>query len=243
MRRKNYTFDNCRAFTTRSTGGIESGFEGWLRIIAKGQRDFLPGIEADRSALVIVDVQRGSVRGWPQDEYGEVYKQIYSERTREMQNRVLPNIKRLQNLFRQNNLFIAYTTLGPDQVLEEIAPEPTRNEVVVAKYSSGAFSTSPLDNVLREHDIATLFFAGAATDGCVDATMSVAYDLGYQTILVEDACLGHRPELHEACVKIWRMRGFVRTTDQVVNDYPWQAWVDPAVNDPYEMTRNVNSYW
>ncbi len=243
MRRKTYAFDNCRAFSTRSEGGMESGFEGWLRIIAKGEREYLPGIDAERCALVIIDIQKGTVRGWPKGQYGEDYKQIYSQRTRDMQEKVLPNVKRLLNLFRQHNLFVVYTTLGPDQVLDEIAPDPNRNEIVVAKYSSGAFSTSPMDNVLREHDISTLFFAGTATDGCVEATMSVAYDLGYQTILVEDACLGHRPELHEAAVKIWRLKGFVRTTDQVVNDFPWQIWIDPEVTDTYKLTRVGPSFW
>jgi len=63
MRKKTYAFDNCRAFTTRSKGGSESGFEGWLNIIAKGRREYLPAIDPERCALLIVDLQKGCVRG------------------------------------------------------------------------------------------------------------------------------------------------------------------------------------
>jgi len=36
---------------------------------------------------------------------------------------------------------------------------------------------------------------------------------------------------HDATVKIWAYKGFVRNTEQVINDYPWQNWVDPDVID------------
>lgn len=243
MRKKTYSFDNCRAFTTRSKDGRESGFDGWLRIIAKGRRDFLPAIDPERSALLIVDLQKGCVQGWPQAGHHDVQVQFHEQRSEYMDSVVMPNVVRLLELFRKNDMLVVYTTLGPDDVVPAIAPDYDRNEIVVTKYSSGAFATSPLDNVLREHGIATLFFVGTATDGCVDATMSVAYDLGYQTILVDDACCGHSPELHEAAVKIWTMKGFVRNTAQVVDDYPWQAWVEPDVSDEYELTRIGPNYW
>ena len=60
--------------------------------------------------------------------------------------------------------------------------------------------------------------------------MSSALDRVYQTIMIEDACASRPPELHEATVKICAYKGFVRTTDQVINDYPWQAWVDPDIS-------------
>ena len=140
-------------------------------------------------------------------------------------------------------MLVVYTTLGPDDIVPAIAPAHDKNEFVVTKFSSGAFATSPLDNVLREHGIATVFFVGTATDGCVDATMSVAYDLGYQPMPIDDACCGHSPELHEAAVKTWTMKGFVRNTEQVVADYPWQPWVEPNVRNHYELTRIDPSYW
>ena len=54
-------------------------------------------------------------------------------------------------------------------------------------------------------------------------------DRNYQTILVSDASYSSVHELHDAAVKIWSYKGFVRTTDQVLNDFPWQNWIDPGL--------------
>ena len=132
---------------------------------------------------------------------------------------------RLLEFFRSKGLLVVYLTLGDMAVIPEIAPQ---GETVIRKYSAGAFATSALDNLLREHGIATMFCVGNATCGCVSATMRGAYDRTYQTILIEDGCFSSRPELHDAAVKIWAMYAFVRTTDQVINDYPWVSWVDPG---------------
>jgi nicotinamidase-related amidase len=136
--------------------------------------------------------------------------------------------------FRERGLIIVYLMLGDnDQILPEIAPSAARlrenKEFSVVKYSSGAFATSGLDNVLRENDVATLFFVGTDTAGCVNLSMAGAYDKSYQTILVEDGCMRARQDLHQAAVKVWAYLGFVRSTDQVIRDYPWQQWIDPSL--------------
>ena len=239
MRGKTYAFDNSRAFVSRSQGGVESGFEGWARIAAKGRRDFLPGIDPDRSALVVVDLQENCVHEWPEmiakydRELGEAY-------ARRMSEFVIPNVTRLLDFFRKGRMLVVYLTLGEDAIIPAIAP--SGNEVVVRKHSSGAFATSAFDLILREHGMATLFFAGVATNGCVSHTMSAAYDRSYQTILIEDACCGTRPDVHEAAVKIWAHKGFVRTADQVIDDYPWDCWVDPDVSD-LQLARGMSKYW
>ena len=51
--------------------------------------------------------------------------------------------------------------------------------------------------------------------------MTEAYDRCYQTILIEDGCMSCRQELHEATVKIWTYKGFVSSTEQVMQDYAW----------------------
>ncbi len=30
-------------------------------------------------------------------------------------------------------------------------------------------------------------------------------------------------------VRMWACKGFVRTTEQVIGDYPWRCWVDPGI--------------
>jgi nicotinamidase-related amidase len=234
-----YAFDNCRFFAPLSSGGRESGGDGWVKITVKGRREYLSGIDPQRSALAVIDLQRGCSRDWPAAiaKYDKNLGELFERRVNDI---VVPNVTKLLRLFRQHDLPIIYTTLGQDEVIPEIAPDPSRRrmgkaqergarEFVVVKWASGAFGTSPFDNVLRELGIATIFFVGTDTCGCVEGTMSGAYDRSYQTILVEDGCVSSRPELHEATVKIWNYKGFVRTTAQVVRDYPWDSWVDPAV--------------
>jgi len=161
----------------------------------------------------------------------------YGRRMREF---VIPNVARLLDFFREDGMLVVYLTLGEDAIIPAIAPG--EHEVVLKKYSGGAFATSAFDLILREHGIATLFFTGVATNACVSHTMAAAYDRSYQTILIEDACCGTRPDLHEAAVKIWAHKGFVRTADQVIEDYPWDCWVDPDVSDP-QLPRGMSKYW
>ena len=232
-------FDNTRFFAPKTQGGRESGWDGWIKITVKGKREFLPAIDPQRSALIIVDLQKESCHDWPAaiEKYDKVLAQTYSQRMNQV---VVPNVVRLLDLFRREDLLVVYLSLDKGGIIPEIAPSPARvdqgnwwqrngKEFIVAKYSSGAFATSALDNVLKEFGITTLFFAGTDTAGCVTATMHGAYDRAYQTIMVEDACCSSRSELHEAVVKIWAYKGFIRSTDQITNDYPWQCWIDPNV--------------
>ena len=238
MKPKTYAFDNQRVFVKRSQGGEESDFDGWAKITAKGRREFLPGIDSERCALIVIDRSKHDHSAWP-DQISQCDRSlgdVLRQRTRDV---VVPNVACLLDLFHKHGMWVVYFTLAKDDVLPEIAP--IEGEILLSKFSSGAFATSPLDLVLCEHGIATLFFVGAATNGCVDHTMSSAYDRSYQVTLVEDGCRGSRPDLHEAAVKIWAHKGFVPTTDQVVNDYPWDCWVDPTVKDP-QVTR-VESGW
>lgn len=224
-RYKTHGFNNTRFFTSHSRGGRED----WWTIVVKGRREWLTAIDPERCALVIVDMQRGSLNwsGLP-GELGKTYQ-------KRMQETVIPNISRLVHFFRQKEIMIVYLSLKKDEILPEIAPSKEeikeKREFLLTKYSSGAFVTCAIDNVLRENGIATLFFVGTDTAGCVAATMDEAYDRSYQTILIEDGCVSCRYELHEAAVKIWTVKGFVRTTNQVINDYPWKKWVDPDVVD------------
>ena len=227
MRCKTYAFDNCRFFVSREEGGEQLGSEGWVKITAKGRRDYLPGIDPDRCALVVVDMQEGCVKHWPDAiaRYDQDLADIY--RTR-MSDIVIPNVARLLDFFRQKGMLVVYLTLGEDAIAPQLAPQGER---IVRKYSSGAFATSALDNVLREHGIATVFCVGTDTCGCVAGTVRGAYDRSYQTILIEDGCCSSRPELHEATIKIWAYNAFVRSTEQVIGDYPWQRWVDPGLRE------------
>ena len=226
---KTQGFDNTRFFSPLAG-------EDWLTISVTGRREFISAIEPARTALVIIDLQQGCCK-WG-DALSSRDPRVGEEFTRRMYDVVLPNVARLLELFRKNDMLVIFTMLGQDDTFPGIIlPDPERikrkKEFIVSKYSPGAFATSAIDNVLRENGIATLLFTGTDTTACVLCSMIGAYDRTYQAILIEDACVGSRRELHDAVVNLWNYLGFVRTTDQVVNDYPWRAWtIQPSDSAP-----------
>jgi nicotinamidase-related amidase len=99
--------------------------------------------------------------------------------------------------------------------LDQVRPLP--DELMVNKTNGGAFSGTNLDFILRNMDIQSLILVGFLTDECVAATAYHAADIGYDVLLVRDACATHRNEAHEAI--IWSLDDMclkVYTTDQVL---------------------------
>ncbi|TAK76136.1 MAG: cysteine hydrolase [Gammaproteobacteria bacterium] len=66
--------------------------------------------------------------------------------------------------------------------------DPQENEFVVSgRIGSSAFSGSNLDAYLRNNRINILFIMGYALHVCVESTFRAAHDLGYESIIIEDA--------------------------------------------------------
>lgn len=65
---------------------------------------------------------------------------------------------------------------------------PKDNEFIVqGRVGSSAFSGSNLDSYLRNNRIHTLYIMGYALHVCIESTLRVAHDLGYETLIIEDA--------------------------------------------------------
>jgi ureidoacrylate peracid hydrolase len=91
------------------------------------------------------------------------------------------------------------------------------DDVVFSKVSSSPFNSTAIDRFLRNLDIDTLLVCGVVTNGCVEGTVRDASDLGYQVIMVEDACAAVTPALQQAAITNLK-DGFcnVRSTEEVV---------------------------
>ena len=82
-------------------------------------------------------------------------------------------------------------------VVEELKPRGSDLVVVKTRYSG--FAGTPLDSMLRTRGIRYIFFAGIATNVCVESTLRDAYFLDYWPILLSDGAMPAGPAAaHEA---------------------------------------------
>lgn len=77
---------------------------------------------------------------------------------------------------------------------------PAAQEPVVVKAQPNAFIGTELERRLREQHIDRLVLAGMMTSMCVDATARAAVDLGFEVVVVGDACAA--PDLRYAGVEV-----------------------------------------
>jgi len=72
------------------------------------------------------------------------------------------------------------------RVVDELTVAP--EDITVHKHRLSGFWDNELDSLLRQQGITTLFFCGINTDRCVFSTLQDAAFLGYDCVLLEDAC-------------------------------------------------------
>ena len=82
------------------------------------------------------------------------------------------------------------STLAPGQPGNALRPgfEPRDGEPVVAKDVNSAFIGTDLDLRLKRLGIRTVVVFGISTDMCVSTTVRTGANLGYDMVLVQDAC-------------------------------------------------------
>lgn len=92
-------------------------------------------------------------------------------------------------------------------------------DIKVLKSRYSGFRDNELDQILRRHDITTLFFTGVNLDRCVFATLIDGAFQGFDPILVTDACTTPSPPATcTAIIELVEMLyGFTTTTDAILN--------------------------
>jgi nicotinamidase-related amidase len=104
---------------------------------------------------------------------------------------------------------------SPETAIDErVDPQP--GDIVVRKTRVGAFSTTDLQEQLRERAIDTLILAGISTSGVVLSTVRDAADRDYRILVLEDASADPDPEVHALLTaKIFPRQGQVIATAQL----------------------------
>ncbi len=214
---------------------------------------FLKSLEAKDTALLVIDMQyldaaeghgvfADAATSGVRPEEAEYY-------FRQLREKVIPNIVRLQKIFRSHRMEVIHTRIqsltrdgrdrsaghkrlgllaAPGSKEAEFLPEiaPVGDELVVNKTSSGVFPTTNLYYVLKNMGINALFVVGVYTNECVSSTVRAGCDLGFHITLIEDCCTTVTPELQDSSIATLRDRYCrVIDTDRAVEE------IDTYVSD------------
>ena len=130
---------------------------------------------------------------------------------------ILPNIARAVEVCRGHDALVIYlqhryragkydknlATMRPNciegtggELLDEsltVLPE----DYVIQKRRYSAFFGTDVDLVLREHDIKRVIVVGTKTNCCIRATVTDAYNLDYEVIVISDCVATNDPTVNE----------------------------------------------
>ena len=87
---------------------------------------------------------------------------------------------------------------------------------MVHKATFGAFNSSNIDEVLREHGLQTIVMVGISTNCCVETTARDAADRGYAVVIVDEACADYDEAAHDASLRCFHFNfgRVVRSPDE-----------------------------
>ena len=203
---------------------------------------------ADKSALLIIDMQHGFI-----DEGAAL--EVAAVRD------IIPNLASLIEAFRSRDAPVIFTEFvyaenvpclrgdpfGIEHLASEGSPgfgskssnclighnvgvgvesadtipalQPRPEELVIRGHTYDKFYGTPLDLAFRSQNISHLFVTGITTDVCVNATLIAATQRNYRVTAITDGCASPWPELHEACFKIWQPKfARLKTTGDVLSE-------------------------
>lgn len=92
------------------------------------------------------------------------------------------------------------------------------HDIHVDKHRISGFWDTPLDSILRNLQVRTLFFAGVNSDHCVLGSLMDASFLGYDTVMLEDCVATSSPDFcHQAVIHNVRFCfGFTATSESLI---------------------------
>lgn len=130
-------------------------------------------------ALIVIDIQEGLVKLNPYDA-----------------KNFISNTKAIIQHFRDQNIEIIFFRHSENegllatgnnnwQVYHELKPE--ENETIFNKYYNSIFKETELKEYLDRKNITDVTFVGMQAEFCIDTSVKVGFEYGYNITIVEDA--------------------------------------------------------
>jgi ureidoacrylate peracid hydrolase len=102
------------------------------------------------------------------------------------------------------------------EIVPELAPQPGDHEFRKPRWS--AFHGTSFDHALRSGGVDTLFICGGSTEIGIASTAYAARDLGYNVVIVSDACTSPKRAVHEQLMReVFPRLARVRDTAQALD--------------------------
>jgi len=171
----------------------------------------------DRTALVVIDLQKGIVGMPTAHPAGEIVTRC-AALARAFRARALPVV--LVNVAGQapgRSERRLGRDLPPDwtELVAELGAAPGDHRVT--KMQWGAFTGTPLDQILRRAGVTQVVLGGISTSIGVESTARAAHELGYNVGLVTDAMTDLSLEAHRHSIEaIFPRLGERTTTDELL---------------------------
>jgi biuret amidohydrolase len=90
-------------------------------------------------------------------------------------------------------------------IIPALYPRP--GETVIDKPGKGAFYNTALDELLAGKGIENLLVCGVTTEVCVNTTVREANDRGFRCIVLADCCASYFPEFHASGLAMIKAQG------------------------------------
>ena len=168
-------------------------------------------------ALIVIDIQEGLVNEQPYDA-----------------KNLIANTKAIIQHFREQNIEVIFFRHSEDEGLLSTgsdnwqvyhALKPKENETIFNKYYNSIFKETELKEYLDSKSITNLTFVGMQVEFCIDTSVKVGFEYGYNITIIEDAIstfdndhLSADTILSFYKEKIWRNRfAQLKTTNEMLS--------------------------
>jgi nicotinamidase-related amidase len=223
-----------RVFGLTSEDLIEDGEVSETAVVLRAWADYQQDradafeIVADRTALVVVDMQVGFVRRSSPQWVPQAERMIapLADFAREVRSKGMPILFTSAEFLDPSptdalkmTTAIADGNLASNSSSLEIVQELWQDgdQLVVGKHTYDAFHETDLSYRLRAMGRDTVIITGTLTNVCCEATARVAFDKGYHVIMAADLCATDNPLAQEATLQtIRRSYGRVLPAEQIL---------------------------
>ena len=137
-------------------------------------------------ALIIIDIQNDYFQGGNCELVNPVEASLKAKELLEYFRKNKMPVFHVQHInLRKGATYFLPNTKGA-QIHENV--KPLENEIIIEKNFPNSFLETNLESELEKQNIKELVICGMMSHMCVDSTTRAAFDLGFECIVVHDAC-------------------------------------------------------